>query len=104
MSKLRSALIVVSTNATRISFCSPGSVTAKNSRTAPAPSTRAASYSDVGIFCTPAMKSTMHSPNVTQLPIAPIDGSAHVKSPSHGRASEPSPTSSSARLSGPSLA
>ena len=50
------------------------------------------------------MKSTMHSPNVTQLPIAPIDGSAQVKSPSHGRVSEPSPTSSSARLSGPSLA
>ena len=33
----------------------------------------------------------MHSPNVTQLPIAPIDGSAQVKSPSHGRASEPEP-------------
>ena len=50
------------------------------------------------------MKSTMHSPNVTQLPMAPIEGSAHVKSPSQGRASEPSPTSSSARLSGPSPA
>ncbi len=50
------------------------------------------------------MKSTMQSPNVTQLPIAPIDGSAHVKSPSQGRASDPRPISSRNRLSGPSLA
>jgi hypothetical protein len=46
----------------------------------------------------------MQSPKVTQLPIAPIDGSAHVKSPSQGRASEPSPISSRKRLSGPSVA
>ena len=50
------------------------------------------------------MKRTMQSPNVTQLPIAPIDGSAQVKSPSHGRVSEPSTISSRKRLSGPSLA
>ena len=67
-------------------------MTAKNSRKAPAPSTRAASYSSSGIFCTPATNSTMQSPKVTQVPMTPIDGSAHVKSPSQGRTSEPSPT------------
>ena len=76
-------------------------MTAKNSRNAPAPSTRAASYSSSGIFCTPATKSTMQSPNVTHVPMTPIDGSAHVKSPSHGRTSDPSPSRSSRRLSGP---
>ena len=43
----------------------------------------------------------MQSPNVTQVPMTPIDGSAQVKSPSHGRTSEPSPTRLEARLSGP---
>ena len=37
------------------------------------------------------MNSTMQSPNVTQVPIAPIDGSAHVKSPSHGRVERAEP-------------
>ena len=52
-------------------------------------------------LCTPATKSTMQSPNVTHVPMTPIDGSAHVKSPSHGRTSEPRPTTSRNRLSGP---
>ena len=54
--------IVVSVSATAISPRSAGSVTARNSRNGPAPSTRAASYSDVGIFCTPAVSSTIASP------------------------------------------
>ena len=83
---MRSALIVVSTNATTSSSRRPGSVTAKNSRTAPAPSTRAASYSDVGIFWMPARNSTMHRPNVTHVPIEPTARSAQSKSPSQPRA------------------
>jgi hypothetical protein len=43
MSKERSAVITVSERATASSFRKPGSVTAKNSRSGPAPSTRAAS-------------------------------------------------------------
>ena len=61
-------------------------MTAKNSRTAPAPSTRAASYSEVGIFWTPATNSTMQRPNVTQVPIEPMARSAQSKSPSQPRA------------------
>jgi hypothetical protein len=62
MSKLRSAEIVQSVNATATSPFNAGRVTAKNSRTGPAPSTREASYNDRGIFCTPAMNSTKQSP------------------------------------------
>ena len=79
-------------------------MTAKNSRSGPAPSTRAASYRLCGIFCTPAMKSTSARPDITHVPTKPTAGSAQVKSPSHGRASEPSPTARSARFSDPSAA
>ena len=43
MSNARSAVITLSDIATASSLRRPGSVTAKNSRTGPAPSTRAAS-------------------------------------------------------------
>ena len=56
--------VVVSVSATAISPRSAGSVTAKNSRNAPAPSTRAASYRDDGIFCTPAREQHHRQPEV----------------------------------------
>ena len=99
----RSAWIVVSVSATAISLRSPGSVTAKNSRTGPAPSIRAASYSDCGIFCTPAVNSTIASPYITQIPISPTDGSASVNEPSQFCASPPSPIARSVSLRSPLL-
>ena len=74
---------------TAISPRSPGSVTARNSRNGPAPSTRAASYSDVGIFCTPAVNSTIASPKYSHVPTNPTDGSASEKSPNHDFPSMP---------------
>ena len=48
------------------------------------------------------MKRTMQKPKVTQVPMRPSAGSAHVKSPSQVRVSASSPTARSAWLSGPS--
>ncbi len=101
MSKLRSAVIVVSVAATTSSLRSPGRVTDLISRQKPAPSMRAASYRVVGIFCTPARNSTMHSPNSIQVPIQPIEVRAQSKFAIHACSNRPRPTAPSALLSGP---
>jgi hypothetical protein len=38
------------------------------------------------------MKRTSARPDITQVPTTPTAGSASVKSPSHGRSSDPRPT------------
>ena len=76
-------------------------MTAKNSRTRPAPSTRAASYSEVGIFWIPARKSTRQRPNIAQVPMRPTAGSAQSKSPSQPRVMLPRPMVRRNSFSGP---
>ena len=75
-SNVRSAAITVSVSATAISPRTDGSVTAKNSRTGPAPSSRAASYSSLGMRPIPASSSTVTSPVSNQVPTTPTAGSA----------------------------
>ena len=70
-SKLASAAIVVMTLAIVTSPRSAGSVTVKNFRTGPPPSSATASYSAVSTFCTPDRNSTMHSPLIAQVPMRP---------------------------------
>ena len=91
-------------SAKAISALSPGSVTAKNSRTVPAPSTRAASYSERSIDCTPAMNSTTQRPIMIQAPTSPIAMSARSGSPSQpaSGARPPRPTARSPSEIGPS--
>ena len=84
MSKLRSALIVVSTNATSELVAQPRQRDREELAHGAGAVDARRVVELVGIFCTPATKSTMQSPNVTQVPITPIDGSAQVKSPSQG--------------------
>ena len=79
-------------------------VTVISSRIRPPPSTRAASYSELGICWIPATKSTMHRPISIHAPIIPMAGSAQVKSPSQGRASSPRPMARRDSLNGPSVA
>src|SRR5579875_3551650 len=102
MSNPRRPAMTVIVAATAISRRMPGSVIWMNSANRPAPSTAAASYRLGGIFCTPAMNKTMHSPNSAQVPMRPTEGSAQVKLPSQSRANPPSPTALSRPLIGPS--
>ena len=82
-----------STSTTCSSYRKPGSVTAKNSRTAFAPSTRAASYRLEGIFRDPREERDQQNPNCPHIPNTPTAGGALLKSRAHHRGtSPPSPT------------
>ena len=91
MSKLASAAMTVTVTQTPISWRRLGRVMEKNSRTGPAPSSRAASYSAGSILLMPVSSSSVHRPSRTQAPITPTAGSAVSKSPSQARvdAAEP---------------
>lgn len=101
MSKLARAAMMVTVRQTPISWRRLGRVTAKNSRTGPAPSRRAASYSAGSILLIPVTSRIVQRPSSTQAPMTPTAGSAVSKSPSQARATPPRPTARSTWLTRP---